>query len=150
MLLAAHNLIEFKSIDESSPRLAQPSTSLQWEKRGRALFRNKNYTQAVLCFERARRPDLLAPARAYELQASALQLPSGSRDAYFKRAEALELAELAFRSCSSAHDDVYSRRAGECRDERQLNLDAAYAISSLRSQGKQVSAKSSHVVEKLQ
>ena len=94
---------------------------------GMMYFERKQYSEARSCFERASHSRERAIAHAYALREHASTLPTGKSAEVARRHAFLEAAE-AFRSCSSKHNPVYSRRSGECFEAAEQYSQAAKAF----------------------
>ncbi len=122
------NLVHIRTIgEEDLLRLAETSTAEEWFDMGMLYFERKQYSEARSCFERASRSHERAIAHAYALREQASMLPTGKSAEVARRHAFLEAAE-AFRSCSSKHNPVYSRRSGECFEAAEQYPQAAKAF----------------------
>ncbi|KAK7678070.1 hypothetical protein QCA50_019011 [Cerrena zonata] len=110
--------IEICTPNDPIPKLAVSSAQAEWAERGRSLFKNGTYRQAIHCFERAGMQQERNVAYAYSLQQEASLLPPSSdvHDATFVQA-----AEV-FTQCASSTSvteeaQAYYRLAGRCFTE---------------------------------
>ncbi|KAJ7153648.1 P-loop containing nucleoside triphosphate hydrolase protein, partial [Mycena filopes] len=116
-LWASRNLVRSERLEENTLGFATSSTAVEWEVRARSMFESERFSQAKLCYERAKMPREAAVAQAYHLRELATQVPNGHREVDAKKAAFLSAAN-AFVTC--AENDVgtagriYLRRAGEC------------------------------------
>ncbi|KAJ7755559.1 hypothetical protein B0H16DRAFT_1540848 [Mycena metata] len=118
MLWTSKDLVENRRLEGGTPRFASSTTAAaDWEERGRSFFESEHFSQARLCYERAKMPREAAVAHAYHLRERAAQVPSTFRESGAKKA-AFSRAADAFVACSKNYAGegalVYLRRAGEC------------------------------------
>jgi tetratricopeptide (TPR) repeat protein len=102
------------------------SSAEEWEKMGKLMFARENYQQAVVCFERAKKPLEASISNAYHLRKVARLLPEGSSS----RKEGFNEAANAFYDCASG-DHPQSRtcylNAGKCYAEAGRDSEASKA-----------------------
>ncbi|KLO20395.1 hypothetical protein SCHPADRAFT_897689 [Schizopora paradoxa] len=121
------NLVELCTPDKT-PSLAVSSSPDEWDKMGRSLFVNKQYHQAVHCFDRACLPIEKGIAQAYYLRQQARALDKSTLKRLPIRKEAFINAAEAFIKCAQArYRESYWRNAGECFVEAENPRRAAAA-----------------------
>ena len=111
----SRNQIEICTPNDPIPKLAVSSAQAEWAERGRSLFKNGTYRQAVHCFERAGLQQERSVANAYSIHQDACLLPQGSDT----RSRGFTEAGEAFIDCAttatvSDEAKAYYRFAGRC------------------------------------
>ena len=114
----SRNQIDICTPHDPIPKLAVSSAQAEWAERGRSLFKNGTYRQAVHCFERAGLRQERNVANAYSLQQDAYLLPQGSDT----RSRGFADAGEAFIDCATTatvldEAKAYYRLAGRCYTE---------------------------------
>ena len=86
------------------------STAEEWERTGRALFENKNYRQAAICFDRIGLVFEESVATAYRLRQQARAIVGKGTSAAAARREAHRIAAKRFEACSKNTPSVKDRK----------------------------------------
>ncbi|KDQ17186.1 hypothetical protein BOTBODRAFT_29995 [Botryobasidium botryosum FD-172 SS1] len=114
--------------NESIPRLGGHDSSSHWRQKGREIFLRKSYHEAMLCFERAKRPYEAALCRAYLFRSQARRASPNLRNTAFAD------AAKAFLDCARMAPDhrkpQCNQYAGDCFSTAQLHEKAGDAYKA--------------------
>ncbi|KAH8834741.1 hypothetical protein DL96DRAFT_1592 [Flagelloscypha sp. PMI_526] len=99
---SAQQQIQNISVHTYEPPVQDLSTPEEWREQGANLFKNRLWSQAMHCFERAGADREAAVARAYHLREAARKHPATQFSLDIaKRKHAFDLAGAAFRACAA-------------------------------------------------